>query len=186
MVPVPSLWLPILVSAVVVFLVSSIIHMALPFHRDDWRRLPNEDAVLAALRPLNIPPGDYLAPRPSSPQGMKDPQFVAKMTAGPVLIMTVRPGGPPSLGRNLAMWFVYAVAVGIFAAYVAGRALAPGTRAGEVVRFAGCTAFLAYSLALLQNSIWYWRNWGATTRSVIDGLIYGLLTGAIFAYFWPR
>ncbi len=186
MVPVMSLWLPIVVSAVVVFFVSSIIHMALPIHRNDWRRLPNEDAVMAALRPLNIAPGDYLAPRPASPQGMKDPEFVARMNAGPVLIMTVRPAGPPSMGRNLALWFVYLIVVGVFAAYIAGRAIAPGTRAGEVVRFAGCTAFLAYSLALLQNSIWYWRNWGATIRSVVDGLIYGLLTGGIFAYFWPQ
>ena len=90
------------------------------------------------------------------------------------------------MGRSLALWFVYAIVVGIFAAYIAGHALAPGTRYAEVLRFAGCTAFLAYSLALLQNSIWYWRNWGATLRSMFDGLVYGLLTGAMFAWLWPR
>jgi hypothetical protein len=186
MVPIMSLWLPIVLSAVMVFVVSSIIHMALPFHRGDWRRLSNEDGVMDALRRFNIAPGDYLAPRPASRQGMKDPEFVAKMNAGPVLIMTVRPGGPPSMGRNLALWFAYAIVVGVFAAYIAGRALAPGTRYLEVFRFAGCTAFLGYSLALLQNSIWYWRNWGATLRSVADGLIYGLLTGGTFGWLWPR
>ena len=149
MVPIMSLWLPIVLSAVIVFVVSSIVHMVLPFHKGDWKRLPNEDAVQEALRRLTIPPGDYLAPRPTSRQGMKDPEFIEKMNAGPVLIMTVRPGGPPSMGRSLALWF-------------------------------------GYSLALLQNSIWYWRNWGATLRSVADGLLYGLLTAGTFGWLWPR
>jgi len=186
MVPIMSLWLPILLSAVIVFVVSSIVHMVLPFHKNDWKRLPNEDAVQEALRRLSIPPGDYLAPRPTSRQGMKDPQFVAKMNAGPVLIMTVKPAGPPSMGKSLGLWFGYLIVVGVFAAYVSGRALAPGTRYPEVFRFAGCTAFLGYSLALLQNSIWYSRNWGATLRSVADGLLYGLLTAGTFGWLWPR
>lgn len=186
MVSVMSLWLPIVLSAVVVFVVSSVIHMLLRYHRGDWKAMPNEDGVMEALRRFSIPPADYLVPRPASAQAMKSPEFLAKMKAGPVVIMTVRPGGPPSMGRSLALWFVYAIVVGIFAAYIAGHALAPGTRDAEVLRFAGCTAFLGYSLALMQNSIWYWRNWGATLRSMFDGLVYGLLTGAMFAWLWPR
>jgi hypothetical protein len=186
MVPVMSLWLPIVLSAAIVFVTSSIIHMLLPFHRDDWRRLPNEDAAIDALRRLDIAPGDYLLPRPSSRDAMKSPEFQAKLKAGPLAVMTVRAGGSASMGRSLALWFAYAVVVGVFAAYISGRALAPGTRVGEVLRFAGCTAFLGYSLALFQNSIWYWRNWGATLRSVVDGLVYGLLTGAVFGWLWPR
>ena len=185
MVSVVSLWLPILLSAVIVFVASSLIHMVLRYHRSDWRKLPNEDAVLEALRRLNIPPGDYLAPRPDSAAAMKSPEFQAKVKAGPVLVMTVR-HGPSSMARSLALWFAYSIVAGIFAAYIAGHALAPGTRYAEVFRFAGCTASLAYSLALLQNSIWYWRNWGATFRSVLDGLIYGLLTGGTFGWLWPR
>ena len=141
---------------------------------------------MEALRRFNIASGDYLAPRPASRQQMKDPEFLAKMKAGPVLVMTVKSGGSPSMGRSLGLWFGYAIVVGVFAAYIAGRALAPGTRYSEVFRFAGCTAFLGYSLALLQNSIWYWRNWGATLRSVGDGLVYGLLTAGTFGWLWPR
>src|SRR5690242_16674090 len=186
MVPVTSLWLPIVLSAIVVFVVSSLVHMVLPHHKSDWKKLPNEDGVMTALRGFDIPPGDYLVPRPVSPDAMKSPEFRAKMDAGPVLIMTVRPHGMGSMGRPLALWFGYLIVVGVFAAYIAGRALAPGTRFAEVFRFAGCTAFLAYSLALLQNSIWFWRNWGTTLKSVFDGLVYGLLTAAIFGWLWPR
>jgi hypothetical protein len=186
MVPVTSLWLPILLSAVITFVVSSIIHMVLPFHRNDVRRLPNEDAALEALRKLNIPPGDYVAPHVGSPAEMKAPAFLEKRNKGPVLFMTVMPSGPVSMGPSLAMWFVYGLIVSVFAAYVTGRALGPGAHYLAVFRFAGTTAFLGYSMALLQNSIWWKRNWGMTIRSMIDGLLYGLLIAGTFGWLWPR
>jgi hypothetical protein len=186
MVSVISLTVPILVSAVIVFVASSIIHMVLPYHRNDLRRLPNEDAVLDALRRFSIPPGDYAAPHAGSPEGMKKPEFVEKMKKGPVVLMTVAPAGPPSMGTSLLLWFFYSVVVSIFAAYIAGRALAPGAHYLEVFRFAGCSAFMAYSLALPQNSIWFKRNWGMTLKTMFDGLVYGLLTAGTFGWLWPR
>jgi hypothetical protein len=186
MVPVMSLWIPIVLSAVIVFVASSIMHMVLPYHRNDLRKVPKEDEVMEALRRFNIPPGDYAMPLPGSMGGMKKPEFVEKMKAGPVVFMTVAPSGPPSMTSSLVLWFLYSVVVSIFAAYIAGRALQPGARYLEVFRFAGCTAFTAYSLALLQNSIWYKRNWGTTIKSMFDGLVYGLLTAGTFGWLWPR
>jgi hypothetical protein len=186
MVPVTSLWLPILVAAVLVFVASSIIHMVLPFHRTDYGRVPSEDEAMAALRKFTIPPGDYVLPCPAGPSAMKDPAFIEKRTKGPVVIMTVIPGGPPAMGGALAQWFLFAVVVGIFAAYIAGRALAPGADYRQVFRFAGCTAFVGYSLAAWPLSIWYKRKWSTTIKSTIDGLIYGLLTGGAFGWLWPR
>ena len=185
MVPVMSLWLPILLSAVFVFVASSVIHMMLPYHRNDFRKVPKEDETLAAFRKLAIPPGDYGVPCAGSIAGMKDPQFQEKMKAGPIVYMTVLPGGG-GMGLSLALWFVYAVVVGIFAAYITGRAVGPGTEYLHVFRFAGCTAFLGYSLALVQHSIWYKRNWGTTLKSMFDGLVYGLLTAGVFGWLWPR
>jgi hypothetical protein len=186
MVPVMSLGIPIVVSAGIVFVASSIIHMVLPFHRNDLRKLPKEDEVMAALRHFNIPPGDYVVPHAGSPAGMKQPEFVEKMQKGPVVFMTLAPGGPPSMGKSLLLWFLYSIVVSVFAAYIAGRALAPGAHYLEVFRFAGCSAFTAYSLALLQNSIWYKRNWGVTLKAMLDGLVYGLLTAGTFGWLWPR
>jgi hypothetical protein len=186
MVPVMSLWLPIVVSAVIVFVASSVIHMVLPYHRSDMRKLPKEDEVMEALRRFNIAPGDYAMPHPGSMEGMKKPEFIEKRKAGPVVLMTVAPSGPPAMGPSLVLWFLYSIVVGIFAAYIAGRALRPGAHYLEVFRFAGCTAFIAYSLALLQHSIWYKRNWGTTIKSMFDGLVYGLLTAGTFGWLWPR
>ena len=186
MVPLMSLWIPILLSAVVVFLVSSVIHMVLSYHRSDFADLANEDDVMAALRKTGISPGDYLIPRASSPKAMKSPEFIEKMKKGPVVLLTVMPSGAPAMGAQLAQWFAYSVVVGIFAAYIAGRALGPGAHYLAVFRFAGCSAFLGYALALWQNSIWYKRAWSATLKSTIDGLVYALLTAGIFGWLWPR
>ncbi len=186
MVPVLSLWVPILLSAVIVFVASSIIHMVLPFHQSDYRKLPDEDGTMDALRKLGLPPGDYHFPCPGSPKELKDPAFLQKMTKGPVGFMTILPSGPPAMGRNLAQWFVYCVVVGVFAAYVAGRALSPGAHYLKVFRFAGVTAFTGYALALWQNTIWYRRTWTTTLKSTLDGLVYGLLTAGTFGWLWPR
>ncbi len=186
MVPLTSLWIPILLSAAIVFVASSILHMVLPLHRGDLRSIPNEDQARQAIRALNIPPGDYAMPHAGSPEAMKDPAFLAKMREGPVLFMTVVPPGRLSFGPRLAQWFVYSIVVSVFAAYIAGRALGPGVGYPQVFRFAGTSAFLCYAMALPQHSIWYHRSWGTTVRSMIDGLLYGLLTGGTFGWLWPR
>ena len=180
-----ALWLPILLSSVFVFVASSLIHMATPWHRSDYPKAPNEDRIMDALRPLAIPPGDYMIPRPSSRQEMSSPEFADKIKKGPVMMLRIMPGGM-GMARNLVLWFLYSVAVGIFAAYVAGRALPAGAAYLSVFRFAGVTAFIGYSAALWQMSIWYHRPWSITVKSTVDGLIYALLTGGAFGWLWPR
>src|SRR5712692_6622078 len=170
------LWLPILLSSVVVFIMSSVIHMASPWHKNDYPKVPNEDKMRDVLRPLAIPPGDYLIPRPSSRQEMRSPEFIEKMKKGPVMMFTVWPNGPTKMGKNLILWLLYAAVVGLFAGYVAGRALPVGTAYLEVFRSVGVTAFIGYSVALWQMAIWYNRAWSTTIKATVDGLIYALLT----------
>ena len=185
MVSILSLWMPIILSAVLVFVVSSIIHMVLRYHNSDFSALPDEDAARSALQPLDLPPGEYVIPHAADNKARQTPEYKDKADAGPVAILTVWPKGLPQMGASLAQWFGYCILVGGFAAYIAGRALAPGADYLQVFQFAGTTAFLAYSLALLQNSIWWKRSWAATMKSVFDGLVYGLLTGGAFGWLWP-
>jgi len=185
MVPITSLLLPILLSAVAVFIISSIIHMVLGYHKNDFTGLQSEKQVMDDLRKYNIPPGDYHFPRANSMKEMSSPEFIEKMKQGPVGMITIMKSGPPNITKELIMWFIYSLIVGIFAAYVAGRALGPEAHYLAVFRFAGVTAFVGYGLALLQNSIWYKRNWAATLKSMFDGLIYALFTGGIFGWLWP-
>jgi len=186
MTEITALWLPILLSAIIVFVASSLVHMVLPWHKSDYPRVPNEDKFMDAVRPLAIPPGDYMVPRCNNRAEMSAPEFAEKMKNGPVIVMTVLPSGPFSMGSNLAQWFVYIVIVGVFAAYVAGRALPHGVHYLRVFRFAGVAAFLAYAVALWQMSIWYKRAWSTTIKATIDGLIYALLTAGTFGWLWPK
>jgi hypothetical protein len=180
------LWLPILVSAVIVFVASSIIHMTPLWHKSDFPKMPMEAQVLDALRPLAIPPGDYFIPRPSGAEEMKTQAFKDKMARGPVALLTVMPNGPISMNRNLVQWFVFLLVVGIFVAYITGHSLPIGTPYMRVFRSVAVTTFVAYSLALVELSIWYRRSWSITLKSALDGVIYGLLTAGVFGWLWPR
>jgi hypothetical protein len=186
MVSVTSLLVPVLLSAVLVFVASSIIHMVLPYHRKDFARFAKEDALLESLRGLDIPPGDYVAPHAGSPEGMKSPEFQEKVKKGPIVIMTLAPGGSISMGKNLTLWFLYTVLVGLLSAFAAGPVLPRGESYHEVFHLVGLTSFMGYSLAVLHNSIWYKRAWGTTLRTVFDGLVYALLTAGTFGWLWPR
>ena len=180
-----SLWMPIVISAVLVFVASSLIHMASPWHKSDFPKMPNEDAVMDALRPLGIAPGDYFFPRPAGRDDLKSPAFADRVARGPVALLTVMPGGI-SMGRNLALWFVYIIVIGVFSGYVAGRALPHGVPYLRVFQLAGATAFIGYSAALWQMSIWYHRSWKTTIKATVDGLIYAMLTAGTFGWLWPR
>jgi hypothetical protein len=180
-----SLWLPILAAGIVVFIASSVIHMALPWHKSDYPGLPNEDALLAALRPLGLTRGDYMAPRCAEMKEFKSPEFQAKLAAGPVVLFTVLPNGAPSMGRNLSQWFVYCLIVSLFSAHLAGL-VASGGAGAAAAHVAGVTAFIGYTLALFQMSIWYGRSWRATLFTALDGVIYAVLTGLVFSLLWPH
>lgn len=181
-----ALWLPIVLSAVFVFIASWIIHMTPGWHSGDYPPVPNEEALRAAVGPLGLPPGDYMVPRAMTMKEMQTPEFEAKLKQGPVLILTVGKNEVFAMGPMLALWFVYCLIVSVFAAYVAGRALGPGAPYLQVFRFAGTSAFFCYAVGLWQMSIWYKRKWSVTIRYTIDGLIYALLTAGTFGWLWPR
>ena len=163
-----ALWMPILLSAVVVFMISAVIHMMTPWHKGEYPPVPNEDGVMNALRPFAIPPGDYMVPRCLEHKDMQTPEFQEKLKKGPILILTVLPNGPFTMGKQLTQWFVYIVIVSLIAAYVTSRALPVGASYLEVFRFAGVTAFACHFIAMLQSSIWYKRNWATTGRLAFD------------------
>jgi hypothetical protein len=183
MTPLTALWLPILASAVLVFVASSIIHMVLPYHRSDYRRVPDEDRLMSDLRAASLQPGQYAVPHAGSPKEMGDPAFVERQRSGPNVLLTVLPAAS-GMGTALAAWFVFGVAVSVFAGYVAGRALGPGADYLDVFRFSGAAAFGVYGLGSWPGSIWYGRPWAATAKSTFDGLVYAALTAGVFGWLW--
>ena len=186
MVSLMSLWLPILLSAVAVFFASFLMHMVLKYHNTDFSPLPNEAAIMAALGSHNLPVGEYMFPHHAGgANAMKDPAFIERRTRGPCGILTITPNGMPALGGFLAQWFVYSLVVSVFSAYLASRALPAGADGSEVFRFTATVAFVGYGLALVHDSIWFGRPWSTTIKNLIDALIYGAVTAAVFLWMWP-
>ena len=180
-----SLWLPILLSAITVFAASSIIHMFLGYHMGDMGRLPQQDALLDAIRGMNVAHGDYIMPKCDTMKEMRTPEFKQKMQRGPLVMMTVS-GGGMEMGKSLGLWFVYLLVIGVCCAYIAGRELTVGATYLSVFRLTGFAAFMGYAMALPQASIWYRRNWRMTLVTMFDGLVYALLTGGMFGWLWPH
>ena len=186
MVDLDQLWLPIIVSSVVVFVVSSLVHMVLPWHKGDFPKLPEEDKIMEALRPFKLTPGEFMAPRASGRKEMKSAEFADKLRKGPIFIITVFPNGRPGMGKSLGLWFVYTIIIGIFSAYVAGRTAVQPLDSMQVFRLASTTAFLGYAMALWEMSIWFGRPWRTSIKATADGLIYGIATGLVFSCMWPK
>ncbi len=178
-----TLWMPILLSAVFVFIASSVIHMVLGYHASDFKQLPEEDKAMDTLRALHLPPGQYAMPKANSMKDFGSDTFKAKMKKGPVIFMNVR---QPSMGmgKSLVLWFLYSVVVGIFTAYIGSHTLGPDADYLVVFRIMGCTAFMGYGLALFHDAIWLSRSWNATLKLVFDAFVYALLTAGTFGWLW--
>jgi hypothetical protein len=180
-----ALWLPILLSAVFVFIASSIMHMVLPYHKGDYRQLPDEDKLLPSLRAAGLQRGLYIFPYCTHKE-MNTPAAQEKYKQGPVGMLTVFPSGPPAMPKFLGMWFVYCLIVSIIVANLIAYAVVPGAPYRHVFRVAGTGAFLAYSVGLLSNGIWKGQPWANVIKEVVDGLVYGLLTAGTFGWLWPH
>ena len=181
-----ALWLPIVLSAVLVFIVSSIIHMVLKYHNRDYRQLPNEDAVLAAMRAGTPAAGQYVFPYCPDLKQMQSPEMQQKYVQGPVGVLNLRRSGVPSMGPSLLQWFLFSLLVSFFVAYLAAHTVPPGAHYLDVFRVVGMAGFLAYAAGQVPAAIWMGKPWSVTAKDVLDGLIYGLVTAGTFGWLWPR
>jgi len=186
MVSLSSLWLPILLSAVAVFIASSVIHMVVRWHDHDYAKLPQEDSIVEAIRSSGASPGEYLFPCADDPaDNMRSPEIREKWARGPAGMLRIYPAGQVNMGKNLVHWFLYCVVVGLFAGYLGAATLGPGTEYLRVFQVVGTAAFLAYAGAIWHDVIWFGARPANALRSIVDGLLYGLLTAGVFGWLWP-
>jgi hypothetical protein len=185
MVPLTALWLPVLLSAVIVFVASSILHMVLPYHRSDYQPLPDEDKILPVLRAAGLKRGLYTFPY-CTHKNMKSPEIQEKFKLGPAGFVTVFPSGPPNMAKFMGLWFVYCLIVGVVVAFLAGTTVKFGANYHHVFHTVGLGSFLAYGVGTLSNGIWKGQPWSMVIKELIDGLLYALLTAGTFGWLWPR
>jgi hypothetical protein len=178
-----SLWLPILLSAIAVFVASSLVWMVLQYHNADWRPLPDEEAARRALK--GVPRGEYVVPYAANNKARQSEDWQKKFREGPMFMMTVYRSGTMAMGRQLSQWFVYCLVISLLVAYVGSRTLAPGTAYLHVFQVLGTVAILAYGGSAASGAIWFGHGWGRAARDILDGVIYGLITAGMFGWLWP-
>ncbi len=185
MVALTSLWLPIVLTVVAIFFASSIIWMALPIHKKDFKQLgAAEESALSAIRSWGLSPGVYMFPM-CDPKATKD-NAVAKerLKTGPwgnVTLLTES----PTMGKCLGMWVVNIVILTVLIAYVTAQSNPAGAGWVQVVQVAFTTALLAYGGSCLTDSIWKGRPWAMLPGAIFDAMVYAAITSALFAWLWP-
>lgn len=181
-----ELWLPILLSSVFVFVVSSLAHMVSPHHKSEHRALPDESKVIDALRKSVNGPGEYFFPHCASMKETSSPEFLAKLQTGPSGSVIVHAKGGIQMGKSLLQWFLFCVLISVFVAYLTRLALAPGADYLSVFRIAGTAATLGYAFSNFTNSMWKGISWWVSFKYLADGLAYALVTAGTFGWLWPQ
>ena len=90
-----------------------------------------------------------------------------------------------NMGRNLLQSFVFYLVTSFFVAYLGTLALEPESAFSKVFQVTGTAGILAYAFGHVPNSIWFGTHRRPMWMDVIDGVCFGLITGLIFAAFWP-
>jgi hypothetical protein len=181
-----TLLLPALLSTVLVFIASSVIHMALKLHNPDYKKLANEDEVRAAIRKGTPAPGQYIVPHCVEGKDASSPEMLKKFEEGPNALVYVRANGGFKLGPFLGKWVLYSFIVSLLTAYVARTVLPAGTDYLKVFQVVGASAWLAYAWGGISDSIWKGKPWIVSFRGLGDGLVYAALTAGAYGWLWPK
>ena len=186
MISLAQLWIPLVLSAVLVFVASSLIHMVFKWHNSDYLKLPNEDEVRAALNKTRPAPGQYVVPHCPDMKDMQKPEVQQKFKDGPVGMVVLRASGTPSMGPMLGQWFALNLVFAFITAYVACKSLPMGASFVAVYRVVSLVTFLAYAGGSVQAGIWMGKPWGSVAKDLLDGMIYAAVTAVTFAALWPH
>ncbi len=181
-----ALWLPILLSAVFVFVVSSLIHMVFKWHAPEYRGLTNEDAVRDTIRAGAPTPGMYVLPYCCEMKEMGGEAMGKKYAEGPVGYLTLAPNGRPNIGASLGQWFVLSLVIAAIGAFLATQLFGlDHHRARAAAKLIGAVSFLAYGFGSLADSIWMGKAWISTAKYLLDSALYSAASALVFYWLWP-
>lgn len=178
-----ALWLPILLSGIAVFIVSSLIWAVIQYHNSDWQELPDEESARAALK--GVLPGQYTVPYAVDHKARNNEAWQQKYKDGPAAMLVVVPHGSLAMGKQMTQWFIYCVVISVFVAYITSIALMPGAEYLKVFQVASTVAFLSYGAGQGLGYIWFGHTAGRFIKDLLDALVYGLVTGGFFGWLWP-
>lgn len=198
---ITQLWLPILVSAFGVWLFSAIAWMMVGHHKKDRDPLPDERAFMDAVVRMGIQPGNYGFPDFCQHDNLPRSERMDALRK----LYDTRPQGllrvwaPMNMGTAMLVTFAFYLVTSTVIAYLGWAALPHGTGplAGvvtmsrselfwKVFQVLGTAGILAYCFASFPNDLWFQTKRRAMAMNWIDGIAFGLITGLVFAWLWPK
>jgi hypothetical protein len=187
MVSLAHLWLPILLSAVFVFIASSLVHMVFKWHNSDYHGFPNEEEVRAAVNQGTPAPGQYILPYCRDMKEMGSEDMQRKYKEGPLGFVILRKPGATNMGPMLLQWFLYCGLVSLATALLLSHSgLHAGAGYRAIFHSAALASFMAYAFGSIPMGIWWGQPWGSVLKNLLDGLIYAGLTAGTFGWLWPH
>lgn len=180
-----SLWLPIVVTAVAVFIISSLVHMVFKYHASDYGTVPNEDAIRAAVNTNPPAPGRYVIPHCKDMKDMTTPEMMNKYQQGPVMHFTILPNGTPNMGKYLGMWFLWTLVIATVVAWLTAKVYGLAVPALGAAKLAAVLTFIAHGFGTVTESIWMGRPWGSSAKYLLDAALYAAGTFGVFLWLWP-
>jgi len=184
MLTLTSLWQPVVVSAVLVFIASSIIWMALPIHKNDYKKLEGKEEGARDLA-RGLAAGVYMFPWCTPQDEKSDPAAAERLQEGPWGTLSVLPRRW-SMGPMLGLWFGHLLIVSFFVAYITRPGNPAGTPYLEIFRVSGAAALVAHAGGIMPACIWQGQPWSQARGRLFDAVVYALITAGVFGWLWPR
>lgn len=180
-----------LVGGIVVFIVGALLHTVLGLAEVGVKSIPQEDAVLSAMRSAIPTPGFYVFPAPNMTPGRSKEQmqsdnaaYAAKYQQGPSGILVYTPGGSAlNYGKLLGGEFVIDLVSAFFLACI--LAMGAGGVSSYWKRVFAVTLAGLFAGVFLGFEYWNWYNFPTNytlayvTVVVIDWYFAGLAMAAI-------
>jgi hypothetical protein len=175
-----DLWLPILVTGIATHLLSTLAWMLLPHHRLEWQKIPAEEAFQDAIVAHNIGAGQYVFPFTQDMKEIKTEAFQKRQNTcqGMLVLRNSSLNMGAAILKTLTHFLVVAFVIG----YLASLGLPAGAPFPKVVQFVTTAGLLTHCAAHFPHVFWFPRK---IAMELIDGIVFSLATGLVFAAFWP-
>ena len=85
----------------------------------------------------------------------------------------------------MAIYFLFCLVISILAGYLGSISLQVGADYLAVFQVVGTAAILGYAGNRVSEAVWFGRSWSSVCKEIVDGIVYGLLTGGVFGWLWP-
>lgn len=182
-----------ILAGIVMFIWTSVAHMALPLGEAGIREIPNESAVLSAMQSnigdqtgLYIFPGPGVGKDPTRQEKNEAMKHMAeKIAANPSgILMYHAPGRPFTLGKLLGVEFATELVEAVLVVFLLAQT--------RIASFSGRVGFVVVAgiLAAITTNISYWNWYGFpsvyTTSYMLIQFVGFFLVGIVAALILPK